>query len=94
MRIEVVHRAASRADAQLVVDALERHGIHSFVQAPTPGVAGDDGARGVIVRVWVRAEDASDANGFLDAVGHHLPQSLDNPPGEDDAKYLGDPGAP
>ena len=89
MQIDVVHRAASRADAQLVVDALERHGIHAWVQAPTPGAPGEDGMRGVIVRVWVRAEDATDANALLDAVGHHLPQSLDNPPGEDDATHLG-----
>ena len=92
MKIEVVHRAADRADAQLVVDALERHGIDSYVQAPTPRVPGDHGSAGVIVRVWVRAEDAADAYALLDAVGHHLPQSLDNPPGEDDATYVGDPG--
>ncbi len=89
MKIEVVHRAADRADAQRIVDALERHGINAYVQAPTPGALGDDGLRGVIVRVWVRAEDAADANALLDAIGHHLPQSLDNPPGEDDATHIG-----
>ena len=78
--IAVVHRAASHADALLVVDALERHGINSFVQDPTPATHAD-GSAGVIVRVWVRAEDAADANALLDAVGHHLPASL--PPLDD-----------
>jgi hypothetical protein len=88
MQIEVVHRAANRRDAALVVDALERHGINAFVQDPTPAGNPGDGAPSTIVRVWVRAEDARDANELLDAVGHHLPASLDNPPGEDDATGL------
>jgi hypothetical protein len=88
MKIEVVHRAANRDDAALVVDALERHGINAFVQDATPAGVRDDGAPRSIVRVWVCAEDASDANALLDAVGHHLPASLDNPPGEDDATGL------
>ena len=88
MKIVVVHRAASRGDAALVVDALERHGINAFVQDPTHPDPRDEDAPRTIVRVWVRAEDADDANALLDAVGHHLPASLDNPPGEEDAASL------
>ena len=85
---EVVHRAADRADARLVADVLERHGLDCFVQDPTPGGTCDDGSTGFIIRVWVRAGDAEAANAMLDAVGHHLPQSLDNPPGETDDTWL------
>jgi hypothetical protein len=89
MKIECVHRAANRADAMLVVDALERHGINSYLQEPTPGGTRDDGSVRVVVRVWVRAEDAADANALLDAVGHHLPASLDKPPDEDESGFMG-----
>ncbi|MBI1304652.1 MAG: hypothetical protein GC172_12840 [Phycisphaera sp.] len=80
-------RAANEPLAGLIVAALERDGVPSFVQGAFVGNLGLFGALGGVPRVMVRAEDLSRAQRVLDELEGRMPESEDGGDETEDEPY-------